>query len=112
MPRPLLRSVELRKRIDLYLSDAERASIQVKATGAGMPLSAFIRQSALDKKIVAVPQIAAEQWVKLSGLSANLNQIAHHLNTGNPLSAYDMVTIEHMRLQLDAIRLALSGDSP
>jgi len=94
----------------LYLSDEERNSIQAKARNAALPLSSFIRRCALSQHIAAAPSIAAEQWAKLAGLAANLNQIARHLNNGNQLSAYDMVIVDKMRLHLDAIRMALTGD--
>ena len=109
MARPLLSSTELRGRCDLYLTSAERAIIQSKASGAGLALSAFIRRAALNKPVAAVPSIAAEQWAKLAGLAANINQIAHRLNAGNRLNGNEAIVLDEMRLHLTAIRLELTG---
>lgn len=109
MARPLQPSNELRDRFDLYLSDAERAAIRDKAQAAGLPMSAFVRRAALGQRCIPVPAINAEQWAKLGRLAANLNQIAKHLNEGEPFSAFDAIGIDEIRLHLADIRLALAG---
>lgn len=109
MARPLQPTANLRDRFDLYLTDAERAAIREKATAAGLPVSAFIRRAALGQRCNAVPAIAADQWAKLGRMAANLNQIAKHLNEGEPFSAADAVSIDELRFHLADIRVALTG---
>lgn len=109
MARPLQPAANLRDRFDLYLTDAERAAIREKANAAGLPLSAFIRRAALGQRCTTLPAIAAEQWAKLGRLAGNLNQIAKHLNEGDPFSAADAISIDEIRFHLAAIRLALTG---
>lgn len=109
MVRPLQPAANLRDRFDLYLTDAERATIRDKATAAGLSVSAFIRRAALGQRCNAVPAIAADQWAKLGRMAANLNQIAKHLNEGEPFSAADAISIDELRFHLADIRMALTG---
>ena len=109
MARPLQPLNTLRDKFDLYLTDAERVAIHDKAKAAGLPMSAFVRRAALGQRCTTVPTVAAEQWAQLGKLAANLNQIAKHLNEGDPFSASDAIGIDELRLHLAAIRLALTG---
>lgn len=108
MARPLLREWELRERFDIYLTPLERGAISERAKLAGMPLSAFIRKSALGQKVSALPAINAEQWSRLSGLGSNLNQLAHHANAGT-LDGADLALLEELSEQVRQIRHALMG---
>ncbi len=51
----------------------------------------------------SIPQLNAEAWVELARASANLNQLARHLNSGGAADA------ETIRLQLEEFRSALIG---
>ena len=108
MARPLLRQWELRERFEIYLTPLERGAIAERAKQAGMPLSAFIRKAALGQKVSALPAINAEQWARLSGLGANLNQITHHANAGT-LEGVDPAMLDEVAETVRQIRLTLMG---
>jgi hypothetical protein len=83
MPRPLKPSSHLRQRFDLYLDEAELQQIRGHALAAGLPVSTFVRRSALRQKIAAAPHpTSVERWRQLASLAANLNQIAHACHLG------------------------------
>lgn len=112
MARPLLSAVELRSSFDIYLSEAERTLIRDKAIATRLPMSAFIRRSALGQHCPAVPAINAEQWARLGPLAANINQIAKGLNEGDMFSVSDAICMDELRMLLTDIRLALTGQDP
>ena len=80
--RPLKRSTELRHRVSLYLSAAERQLAEDKASDAGLSLASFLRQAALARRLTAIPLVSAARWAELAHTTANLNQLLRHLNTG------------------------------
>ena len=51
----------------------------------------------------SIPQLNADAWVELSRASANLNQLARHLNSGGAADA------EAIRRELEEFRSALIG---
>lgn len=108
MGRPLLRSRELRERIDCYFSSIELDSIRPLAREAGLPLSAFIRRATLGTPIQVLPKANAELWQELSHTTANLNQIARHLNSGLAVGVPPEL-IADLQLQVSQLRLELVG---
>lgn len=83
MPRPLKPSRHLRQRFDLYLDEDELQQIRAYASAAGLPMSTFVRRSALRQKIEAAPHSdSVRRWRELAPLAANLNQIAHACHVG------------------------------
>lgn len=108
MARPLLRECELRTRVDVYLTEAERADIARRAIEARLPLSMFIRKAALGHRIATVPAGNAEKWASLSRLASNLNQLAHHLNAGRA-AGFDAGLIEELLDEVRSLRLELLG---
>ena len=108
MARPLIASNALRERLDVYLAPAERAIIAGKADSAGLGLSTFVRRAALAQRIAAAPVIPAQQWAALSKTAANLNQIAHAINSGNA-SGVPPDAIEDLTDLLRAVRLSLTS---
>lgn len=108
MGRPLVRECALRTRVDVYLDAAERVEVHRRAAEAHMPVSAFIRKSALGQRVTTVPVGNAERWSSLGRLTANLNQIAHHLNSGQHYEI-DTVLIERLTAEVRGLRLGLIG---
>lgn len=108
MGRPLVRECALRTRVDVYLDAAERAEIHRRAAEARLPVSAFIRKSALGQRVATVPAGNAERWSSLGRLTANLNQIAHHLNSGR-ISGIDADLLERLTVEVRGLRLDLIG---
>jgi uncharacterized coiled-coil protein SlyX len=107
MGRPLLKTEELRIKAECYFSPSEKADISAKARRAGLSLSSYIREVVIGHKVVdALPSINAQQWQSLSRTTANLNQIAKHLNEGKQVNI-DPRVIEELVLQVQEVRLAL-----
>jgi hypothetical protein len=109
MARPIIPQSEIRKRFHIYLSEEERADIERKAAEANLPLSMFMRKAALGQRCQSIPAINCHQWAELGRMAANLNQIAKHLNEGDPFSVSDAISMDELRFFLGDIRLALTG---
>jgi len=108
MSRPLLRTNELRRRVDCYFNKLELEQLQSKARESGLPLSAYIRRASLGSKIHALPPINAIAWHELSHTTANLNQIAKHLNSGLAYGIEPKL-IEKLANEVRQLRLDLVG---
>lgn len=108
MGRPLLTSEEMRKRVECYFNLTEKAEIAAKARRAGLSLSSYLREIALGHKVLALPSINVAQWQALSRTTANLNQIARHLNEGRQVTI-DPLLLQQAIQEVQALRLALMG---
>jgi len=84
-PSPARRVV----RYTLYLSPEELATLRKRAAASqSQGVSAYIRETALRRAPpAAIPTVNREAYVALARLAGNLNQIAHHLNAGNAVTA-------------------------
>jgi hypothetical protein len=113
MSRPLIKASELRRQFKAYFTAEELAGINAKATGAGLPISAFIREASLGKRIIQVPTVNAGQWAELARLAGNLNQIAAYLNSHDaPISATEwrdiFFAVNEARRAADQVRVAIT----
>lgn len=108
MTRPLLKSSELRTRVDCYFSPSERSQLEAKAKLAGLGLSSFIRETALGRPINVLPTINAERWGELARTTANLNQLVHHLNEGTAYGV-DVALLLRLMHEVQALRTELIG---
>lgn len=107
MARPLLSSTVLRDSIDLYLNAEERRDIEAKAQKTGLPLSTFIRRSALGQKVEAPPgEFSLKRWQELARTTANLNQISKALNEGRA-TGIEPAVIDELAEQVRLLRLEL-----
>ena len=115
MGNELLSAAELRKRFDLYLTDDERAVLEIKARAACLPMSTFLRRVALKKKIEQPPkEISRKQYAELARVGSNLNQIAAAINAGKA-SGIDVDVIHELATQVRLLRMQLigvTGDEP
>jgi len=115
MGNELLSAAELRKRFDLYLTDHERAVLEIKARAACLPMSTFLRRVALKKKIEQPPkEISRKQYAELARVGSNLNQIAAAINAGKA-SGIDVDVIHELATQVRLLRMQLigvTGDEP
>ena len=115
MGNALLSVAELRKRFDLYLTDNERAVLEVKARAACLPMSTFLRRVALKKKIEQPPkEISRKQYAELARVGSNLNQIAAAINAGKA-GGIDVDVIHELATQVRLLRMQLigvTGDEP
>lgn len=109
MGNRLLAPDELRKKFDLYLTDAERASLEAKARSARLPMSTFLRLLALDAEIKSSPsELAREQYAALARVGANLNQLAAAVNAGTA-TRIDAESILAVREEVQRLRLLILG---
>ena len=115
MGNALLSAAELRKRFDLYLTDHERAVLEIKARAACLPMSTFLRRVALKKKIEQPPkEISRKQYAELARVGSNLNQISAAINAGKA-SGIDVDVIHELATQVRLLRMQLigvTGDEP
>ena len=83
MSNAMLSTPKLRKRLDIYVNDEELADIKRKASQVLMPVSLYMRRTALTQRIEAPPPAEnVERWRQLAPLAANINQIARACNAG------------------------------
>ena len=109
MGRPLIKSEDIRSTIKCYFSLLEREEISAKARRAGLPISTFIRESALKNKVFAKPVGQVEHWKNLSLLHSNLNQ-ALRLSHSGKLVNLDPSLLVEISQQVQALRLDLMGN--
>lgn len=112
MGRPLITAETLRTKIDCYFSLLEREEISAKARRAGLPISTFVRQSALGNKVSAPPSSGSVQkWVSLARTIGHFSQIAKHLNEGGRVD-HDQLSslLAEVKEQVQALRLDLLGN--
>lgn len=71
-------------RISLRLTDSELAAIQNNAKDTNpRKVALYLRNSALNKLPVEVPELNKQAWVILATAVANLNQLMKKLNSPN-----------------------------
>lgn len=109
MPNAMLSTSQLRKRLDIYVNDDELAKIQEKAGQAMMPVSLYMRRTALNLRIDGPPSAQnIERWRRLAPLEANINQIARACNAGRVTEEiYPALT--DLAEQVRLLRLELIG---
>ena len=109
MPNAMLSTSQLRKRLDIYVNDDELAAIQQKAGQAMMPVSLYLRRTALSLRIDAPPPAQTiARWRQLAPLEANINQIARACNAGRVTEEiYPALT--DLAEQVRLLRLELIG---
>jgi hypothetical protein len=108
MGRPLLKSEHLRTKTYCYFKPLEKETITEKANLAGLSLSTFIRETALGKKITALPTGNIQHWQSLGRTTANLNQIAKQLNEGKLVNIDPLLLlVVELKEQVQALRLDL-----
>lgn len=90
-PRPV--SQQRRKRINVFLTEAEHQLIEEKAGDFDVP--EFLRNSALEAqyapRVPSIPKLNFEAWKKLSRVANNINQIARRLNVGQNVSLHEVL---------------------
>ena len=88
--------------LNIRITAAERASIQVKAERAGITATEFARKAALSKP-VKVEQSTLPDFItrnELRRIGVNLNQIAHALNSHRP---HDGAKLNDIARKLDTL---------
>src|ERR1017187_4530315 len=92
-----------KNRVFIRLTSDEKDTIQKRAQEHAYTLSSFIREGAVLGKVQPVLSINLQQWARLAGLMANVNQLTRHCNAGH-FSAEVLPVLEDLRSQVNAIR--------
>ena len=75
-----------------------------------MTAAQWLREAALSRRLPSppAPEINREQYAELARLSANLNQLAHAANSGQPIIVSDAI-LQALTAEVKRLRLALLG---
>lgn len=98
-------------RIGTRFTPREDSLLRERARALGIPVSELLRQTALGRAVTARLQpdpIAADQWVELGRLAANLNQLQRAINRGQA-EGVPAALVEDLRRMLHEVRQALVG---
>jgi len=90
------------EQVNIRLSPADLARVQARAARAGMTVSDFVRNAALNKPVTVTETSAPDAMIRheLRRIGSNLNQVAHVMNAGG-VSSPDR--IEALIAKLDAL---------
>lgn len=89
--------------VSVRLNEAELVWLDEQRQPVQMQRGEYLRAAALGKLPPTIPPLNQTAWIELSRSAANLNQIAHRLNTG------ETVPLDDVRAALDAFRRDLIG---
>lgn len=93
-------------------TDSEAAELDKLAAAHGLTPGEFVRMKALGARMPKppVPEVNREKWAELARTTANLNQIAAHLNQGGGVDAAGLAaTVTDLAEQVRRLRLELLG---
>ena len=100
--------------ITVRVNGAERALLEARAAAAGLDIGAYVRAAGLRRRIVGVvPTVNRGAWGELARTTANVNQIAAHLNGGGRFDERGTPRVaqalDAVRDELDRLRSVLIG---
>jgi len=100
--------------IGVRVNVAERALLDDQAAAVALDVGTYLRQAGLRRRMGGtVPPINVEAWRELARATANLNQIAAHLNGGGRFdergTARMAQALDALRAEVTALRLDLLG---
>ncbi len=90
----------------------EKAHIRFLAETLGLSFSEYCRRRALSTPLPrpSIPAVNLRLCGDLAHVTANINQIAKHLNSGRIASAYDLVRqLKDTRYEVERLRAVLVG---
>jgi len=97
-------------RISMRITDGELAAIQRNAKDTNpRKVALYIRNSALNKLPVEVPELNKESWVVLATAVANLNQLMKKLNSKNNDGESLKIQVDEIKTNVDELRSSLLG---
>ncbi len=102
------------------LTSEDHAEISRRAQHAGLSVSEFLRRSGLQLAVPRpVPAVNRAAWSELARSTANLNQLAHHLNESRITGRAGHLDADVLREELRAmdnriedVRRRLIGEAP
>lgn len=108
MARPRKEHIEARsERLNLRLTQGERATLEAKAAAAGVPPTDYARRVALGGQLAIVEAKAADPQLvlALNRVGVNLNQIARAINAHTGFSPADLsCTLARLNQLLDDLQ--------
>lgn len=110
MVRPRKNYEELRLfQTNIRLTDSEHQLANYLAGQAGLSVPDWFRACAFSKKRPTSKQRFANRdlFINLSRIGNNINQLAHHANSGNPLLASELPRLEELKETISQIQQKL-----
>ena len=104
-PKEQLRS----RRISVYVTEKEYHQLKTQAQKVGQNPPSYLRNIALKHHPKSIPELNQKAWTSLSKSAANLNQIAHQLNSQDTKDTAILPTLEEIKTALSEFRQALIG---
>jgi len=100
--------------IAVKVTPAERALLEERAMAAGLDVGVYVRAMGLGRRVVGiVPEVNRDAWIELARTTANVNQIAAHLNGGGRFdergTSRVAQALDTVRGELALLRRALIG---
>ncbi len=90
-----------KRRIGIYLNDAEEKRLKEQAELCGLMVGPYLRNLIIEKEMKARPQ---EEWAELlrqtSGIAININQIAKKVNINNSVAIEQLNLLQDMLSQI------------
>lgn len=84
-PKPLDPKDKRTHTVSVRMNEAELAHLDALRAPRKLQRGAYMRSAFMQSLPPAIPELNQKAWLELSKSAANLNQIAKHLNQGEPL---------------------------
>jgi hypothetical protein len=109
MPQP-----RRRHRVEVHFNDQEYAALLARSRPAkAATVAGYVRAASLGQPVpvaAAIPAANVEQYAKLGHATANLNQVARHLNQGAIITDRDLMPVlRQLYEDLQQVRRLLLG---
>jgi hypothetical protein len=99
-------SADPRQRVSIRLSRSEAQALFDAAELMHLPVTTYLRQAALGRRLVVLPEVNRQAWRDLAKTSGLLNQIAAAIHAGKVPANLGPV-VKDLAEQVRALRLAL-----
>jgi len=110
-PKPKPESEQRKRRVSVYLTDAEYAYLQERA-GSPERVPAWLRDAGMKRKQQeSIPELNREAWAHLGKLTGGLNSVAKAAREGQVLewTLNDRELVEGLLRQIKGLRAQLIG---
>ena len=105
-PAPLAAADKRGHTVSVRLNAAELAWLDSQRSAVQMQRGEYLRAAALNRLPPTIPELNREAWASLARTSANLNQIAHRLNSGDALPLAEVsVALNEFRCDLIGVKI-------
>jgi hypothetical protein len=99
-----------REQVSVRLNGAEAAALTAAARAAHLPVTTYVRRSALGHRITAVPAVNLEAWRDLARTLGLLNQAVAAIHVGK-VPADLRPVLDAVAAQVRRLRLDLNGNA-